>query len=287
MPTTAWIERSELLERLAAPVRDRWQSLVPPGPVKDALSGTWLGHVLHPVLTDLPIGFWTSACTVDVVATLTGDQRARELARTLVGLGVATAVPTAITGASDWADTRGPASRVGIAHALANTVALGCFTASWATRRRGRHGRGVAWGALGATAATVGGWLGGHMIGRLGVGVDQSLAPRPPAEWTVVANRAQVGDGPLRARAGDAPVLLLRPVADGDIVCLGAICPHRGAPMEDGELADGILTCPWHGSRFRAADGGLERGPSVAPLPHHDCRVVDDLVAVRDRAVLD
>src|SRR6185369_10409995 len=65
------------------------------GPVKDVLSGTWLDHPLHPMLTDLPIGFWTSAWVLDIV----GGERDRDAARTLIGAGVLCAVPAALSGA--------------------------------------------------------------------------------------------------------------------------------------------------------------------------------------------
>ena len=138
---------------------------------KQLLSGAWLGHRLHPALTDLPIGFWTSAWVLDIID-LAGGRRQRDAARTLVGWGVLSALPTAATGLSDLTDTEGTARRIGLVHAACNSTALVSYAASWLARRRGSHGRGVAWGMVGAAAATAGGWLGGHLVFARGTGVD-------------------------------------------------------------------------------------------------------------------
>jgi nitrite reductase/ring-hydroxylating ferredoxin subunit len=263
---------------IVEPVRRRVQSLLSTGPMKDALSGTWLGHTLHPMLTDLPIGFWTSAFVLDLL----GGRAARPAAQRLVALGVLTAVPAAATGASDWSDTGGEPARVGAVHAASNTVALACYGASWMSRRRGHHLRGVALGLLGAGAATVGGYLGGHLVSALGIGVDQTAFSGGSDDWVPVASDAVVHDQELtRARAGETAVMLVR--EEGDLICLGARCPHRGAPLEQGERSDGAVTCPWHGSQFSLRDGSLLRGPATTPLPTYECRVVDGVVEVRHR----
>ena len=267
----------ERLDELADPVADTVRHALDHQPVKDLLSGTWIGHPLHPLLTDLPIGFWTSAFTLDLV----GGRTARRAATHLVAWGVVSAVPTALSGAADWGDTTGPARRIGLVHAAANTTALACYAASWWARVRGRHARGVALGLAGATAATVGGYLGGHLLQSLGVGVDRTATVRPPSEWTRVAAPDEISDAPLRVLAGEAPVIVLR--HHGEVLALDARCPHRGAPMDEGEVRDGCITCPWHGSVFRVDDGALVQGPSTVDLPVYQCRITADAVEVRDR----
>ena len=120
------VERTEALDRPAATLRDVIAKFVEPGVVKDALSGTWLGHPLHPMLTDLPIGFWTNAFFFDLLPT----KSARRAADMMVALGVAAAIPAALTGASDFADTDERERRVGIVHAAANITATLLYTAS-------------------------------------------------------------------------------------------------------------------------------------------------------------
>jgi nitrite reductase/ring-hydroxylating ferredoxin subunit/uncharacterized membrane protein len=269
------VGRDARLDRLAGPVGDAVRQALGGQPAKDVLSGTWLGHPLHPVLTDLPIGFWTSAFTLDLV----GGRRSRRAATQLVAWGVLSAVPTAVTGAADWGDTTGPARRVGLVHATANSAAVACYAASWWSRVRGRHARGVALGLAGATAATVGAYLGGHLMANLNIGTNRSASPRPPAEWTRVAPADQVTETPRRVLAGEAPVVVLRD--HGVLRALDARCPHRGGPMDEGDVRDGCITCPWHGSVFRVDDGELVQGPATVDLPVYECRVLGDAVEVR------
>ncbi|MFD0327980.1 DUF2231 domain-containing protein [Streptacidiphilus monticola] len=106
--------------------------------VRNALSGTWLGHPLHPVLTDLPIGAWVMASVVDVA----GGRAGARTARRLVGVGLLAAVPTALSGASDWSSSYGAARRIGFVHAVANATASTLQAASWLARRRGGAGPG-------------------------------------------------------------------------------------------------------------------------------------------------
>jgi nitrite reductase/ring-hydroxylating ferredoxin subunit/uncharacterized membrane protein len=272
---TRSIETDERLDRVADPAATLVQRVVPPGVVKDALSGVWLGHPLHPMLTDLPIGFWTSAMAVDVFDGKAG----RDSARRLVGLGLLSAVPTAAAGASDWGDTTSDTRRVGLVHAVSNSTALALYFGSWRARRRGRHGWGVVLSFAGATAATVGGYLGGHLLENRGVGVDHTAFSTGPADWARVMDVDAVTNEPARVEAAETPVIVCR--HRGGLVALGAVCPHRGAPMEDAAIESDTITCPWHGSRFALPDGELLRGPATVRLPRYEARVRDGGVEVR------
>jgi uncharacterized membrane protein len=157
---TQQIEGAAVLDGLARALRPVAEAVVAEPVRRDVLQGKWLGHALHPLMTDLPIGFWTSANMLDVM----GGRSARPAARLLTGLGVASAVPTAVTGMAEFAGLRTQRDRrTGSLHAAGNVVALGCYTASWLARRRGRWGTGVALGLAGAGAATFSGLLGGHL----------------------------------------------------------------------------------------------------------------------------
>jgi len=113
------------------------------------------------------------------------------------------------------------------------------------------------------------------------VGVDHTTTARPPSEWTRVAAPDDVSETPLRALAGETPVIVLR--HRGTVVALDARCPHRGGPMDEGEVRDDCITCPWHGSVFRVDNGALVQGPSTVNLPSYQCRVTTDAVEVRAR----
>jgi uncharacterized membrane protein len=161
------LARAEGLDRVAAPVARAVDRARPPA-LADVPS--WIGQPLHPALTDLPIGFWTSSWVFDLI----GGPDRRAAAQTLVGLGVVSALPTVVTGLSDWAGTAGKARPIGFLHGSVNLVAVVCYGASWLARRRGRHAAGVALGMVGATAATLAAHFGGHLVYRLGVGVRNS-----------------------------------------------------------------------------------------------------------------
>jgi nitrite reductase/ring-hydroxylating ferredoxin subunit/uncharacterized membrane protein len=248
-----------------------------PGRAKDTLSGTWLGHPLHPVLTDVPIGAWTSVAALDVL----GGERARDGDDALVALGVLAAAPAMAAGLADWADTIGAERRVGFAHAAANTTALVMYIASWVARRTGRRGVGVALGLAGAATVAAGGYLGGHLSFASGVGVDNTAFQAPPDDWTPVGAEAQTAaDGrPQYSQAGDVGVLVSR--QEGRLCAIAATCTHAGGPLEDGTVREGQVVCPWHGSVFRLGDGHVVRGPATSAQPTFDVRVRDGQVEVR------
>jgi uncharacterized membrane protein len=158
VPWTERLERATGLDPLVRAFRPLADALVSSPEARSLLRGIPLGHALHPLLTDVPIGMWTSALTLDLV----GGAQSRTAARRLVGLGVLAALPTAVTGWAEWSGIAQREQRVGVVHALANVVALGSFAASWRARKRGRRGGATA--LVGASALGVGGYLGGHLV---------------------------------------------------------------------------------------------------------------------------
>jgi uncharacterized membrane protein len=155
------------------------------GTARELLSGRFLGHALHPMLTDLPIGFWTASFVLDLV----GGRDGRVWARRFIGLGLVSVPLTAMAGWSDWlaaGDAVEPEdsgdleamNRVGIVHAGLNGAAAATYFASYRARGKGRHARGVGLGLVGATLATAAAHLGGHLVLRLGVGTGDPAPPR-------------------------------------------------------------------------------------------------------------
>lgn len=143
-------------------------------PAWPALRGRWLGHALHPMLTDLPIGFWSSAVVLDAV----GGEASEAAADRLVALGAVAALPTAAAGLADWSEASLKARRQGLVHASANTAALVCFAFSLVARRSDR-GRGNRLALVGETFLLVGGYIGGHLAYAEGVAVDPRAAVEP------------------------------------------------------------------------------------------------------------
>lgn len=267
------------LDVVARPLAKKVVAVIPHGVVKDTLSGTWLGHPLHPMLTDLPIGCWTNAMALDLLA----GERAEPAAQFLVGMGVVTALPTAVAGLADWSDTLGEERRMGLVHAAGNVVALGCYALSWTARRGGNQRRGVALGLLGGAVATASAYLGGHLAWRQGVNVDRHAWDHPSDRWVDVAAESDLqGDGPLAVEAGDPiddTVLLVR--TGGAIRAISDVCGHAGGPLHEGDLEDGCVRCPWHGSVFRLEDGWVVHGPATGPQPRYDVRVAGGRISVR------
>ncbi len=91
-----------------------------------------------------------------------GGRRHARASRALVGAGVLSAVPTVITGLADLPALPAPKRRVAVVHAASNALATLLYLKSWSLRRRHRL-VGIGVGVLAATAATVGGYLGGWM----------------------------------------------------------------------------------------------------------------------------
>jgi nitrite reductase/ring-hydroxylating ferredoxin subunit/uncharacterized membrane protein len=273
------LERAASLDPPARAVGKYVRSLLGRGTLKDALSGTWLGHPLHPVLTDVPVGTWTSATILDVA----GGDDAGPAADRLILIGIAAAIPTAVSGWSDWADSE-PTSdgvrRIGMVHAVSNVAALSLYAASLVARARGRRGRGVALGLAGAGALATGGMLGGDLAYAKGVGVDRAAFLRPIEDWTAVAGTGDVREGtPRRAEADGQAVVLVRRA--GRVHALADRCVHRGGSLHEGELVDGCIECPLHGSRFHLDDGSVERGPAAYPQPVFEVREIEDRVEIR------
>ncbi|MCU1460672.1 MAG: iron-sulfur protein [Acidimicrobiales bacterium] len=273
------IERLRVIDRVAAPLADAAHRALPPGTVaKDALSGTWLGHPLHPLLTDIPIGCFTSASIVDVV----GGRRGRRSADRLLALGLLSAVPTAAAGLADWSETTGETRRLGVVHALANTVGLGFYAKSYWSRKRGQRARGVAQALIGMGAMTAGGYLGAHLTFTKGIGVNATFREHGPHDWVTVLAASGLPEDRLVRVEADGVALVLRRRGDR-VDALSATCTHAGGPLDEGELVDGCVRCPWHGSMFRLATGEVVHGPATAPEPAYDARLVSDKVEVRRR----
>jgi uncharacterized membrane protein len=172
-----WVRQIEASPALDG-VTDRMAPLA--GKVSDGgagalLRGQWLGHALHPLLTDLPLGCWLSASLLDVV----GGRRAREAAQRLVGLGLLATPATALAGLADWNTIDdGHVRRVGTAHAIGNGVVAAAYLLSWRSRRKGHHLRGAVLGLTGGTLAIATGYLGGHLSFARGAGVgDRGIGP--------------------------------------------------------------------------------------------------------------
>jgi nitrite reductase/ring-hydroxylating ferredoxin subunit/uncharacterized membrane protein len=270
------------LDRIAEPLSRAIHGVYAAGgPVgeqaKNAVHGVWLAHPLHPVFTDVPIGAWTTALALDAAAN--GDKGMRRAATFAIGVGLAGALGAAVTGLTDWSETQGESRRTGLVHGLLNIAATSLMAAAFVNRRRNarNRGRALAWSgyAVGVAAA----YLGGDLVYAQRVGVNHADVELPE-DFTPAAESKGLGENSMmRARAGDADVLLVR---QHDRVCgLVHACAHLGGPLSEGTLKDGSVVCPWHGSEFALDDGRVLDGPSTHNQPCLTVRERDGKIEVK------
>jgi len=272
------LESVESLDPVALRIAEAVRKAVPVGARRDVLSGTWLGHALHPPLTDVVVGSFTSATLLDLLG---GDDDGHAAER-LIAVGLVASAPTVASGLTDWAlsvlgDRR--TRPVGLMHAAANLTASSLYLASLAARRRGARGRGKLFAAAGGAVLAAGGYLGGHLSFTRGVGVNETIFDEGPTEWTPVDSGELVDEKPNGVLAGDTPVLLFR--HRGHLHAIHDRCSHRGCPLSGGEIDGHTVTCPCHGSRFSLLDGSVERGPASAPQPAFDVREHEGRIEVK------
>jgi nitrite reductase/ring-hydroxylating ferredoxin subunit/uncharacterized membrane protein len=271
MQAISRLEQESRLDRVVS-AGQRAARLIRPGKLRDVLHGVWLGHPLHPMLVQVPAGAWLSASILDLAR---GDERT---ARLLVGTGLIAAAPAALAGTADWSEQHEQQMRVGIVHAAGNVVALGLYGASLASRDP-RLSRALRLAGLAAVSAS--GLLGGHISFRLAGGANHAEEVPHLVEpgWQYLMTAADLPEGkPVHQMLGEVPVVAIR--TNGAVRVLADRCSHMSGPLSGGELADGCLTCPWHGSVFRIADGSVARGPATAPQPAFEAREAGGAIQV-------
>jgi nitrite reductase/ring-hydroxylating ferredoxin subunit/uncharacterized membrane protein len=255
-------------------------------PIKTLLNGTWLGHPLHPLLTDAAVGGATLAAVLDVVwlavpAARVWAPRGAEAAVIFAALGFIAAF---FTGWTDWSDTYGTERSTGLWHGLLNSAALVLYIISAIVRLGTGDGQSVAGavlGFLGFATVAVAAYLGGHMVFKYGTNVNHTAWEHGTDDFESVGPLDQITDNALsRVVVGGVPVVLLR---QGEkLAALPATCTHAGGPLDEGELLPGnVVKCPWHGSRFRMDTGHVVDGPATMPEPRYLVRVRDGQVELK------
>lgn len=268
------------LDRVARPLRAAAGVVLRPRGLRELLQGVPIGHALHPLLVQVPVGAWTSAPVLDLMP---GQRRAADV---LISVGWLGALPAATAGWADWSAQRPEHQRVGLVHVTANVLALGLYAGSLVARARGRRLLGRTLSYSGYAVAGASAYIGGHLVYRQAAAVNHaaSVPYLAPGDWSAAGPLSDVPDGRPVARMVDGiPVCLYR---DGEhLYALADRCSHLAGPLHDGDVADGAVTCPWHGSTFDLADGRRRGGPATAPQPSFDTRVRDGQVEVRYRSV--
>ena len=237
-------------------------------PIQNFLNGTWLGHPVHVAAVDVPVG----ALTVSIVADLISQHQAADIAMVIGVLGM---VGAAVTGLADYTEVDGNARNRATVHGTIMVVTFVLYLISLAIRAGNPPDRLpavvialVAYGLL-----ALGAEIGGDLVFLIGTHVDRHAWRGSGGKW-IGLDLGGLEDipegGPTKLRAGINDLAVIR---NGDsILAVHAQCAHAGGPLPDGELVDGQIQCPWHGSRFRLTDGHVTRGPAMYDQPAYEVR---------------
>ena len=242
--------------------------------VRDLLNGRWLGHPLHAVLTDAPIGILFLVIVFDVFAL-------PEAALVALALGILAMLAAAFAGFADYADTDGRARDRATLHSTIMIVGLLVYVVSFVLRT----GKGdvsslaVVTSILGFLILSAGAYVGGDVVYMLGNMVNRHAFRGAGAKW-IALEPAEVGDDgtipegrPIKAKLGINQLVLVR---QGEkVLALHDTCAHAGGPLNEGKLVDGQIECPWHASRYELATGHVRQGPSVYDQPAYEVRPKD------------
>ena len=250
-------------------------------PVKTFVHGTWLGHPLHPVITDVPLGAWTLAVLFDIIYIFDRTPTWTTAADLTIFVGILGALGAAVTGFTDWNETIDRERRVGIAHGLINTLVLVIFVIALLIGvTGGSRGVAIVLALIGYGLVLSAAYLGGEMVFSIGTGVNHHAWQQVPEKFTRVMLEGQLHDGILvRGMAGDTPILLYK---KGDQVCaISETCSHAGGPLAEGEIVGNQVQCPWHASRFDLCTGRVRGGPATISQVRYETRVQNGQIEVR------
>jgi len=248
----------------------RWLSAIfhPIRPIQHFLNGTWLGHPVHAMVTDVPVG----ALTVSIVADLISQHVVADVAMVL---GVLAMVAAAVTGLADYTEVDGNARNRATVHGTTMVITLVLYLVSLAIRAGNPPDRlpAVAIALIAYLLLALGAAIGGDLVYLIGTHVDRHAWRGAGAKW-ISLDLGALPDipegGPTKLRAGINDLAVVR--AGDQVLAVHAQCAHAGGPLPDGTVVDGQIQCPWHGSRFRLADGHVSRGPAMYDQPAYVVR---------------
>ena len=246
----------------------------------DMLHGKQLRHPLHPLLTDVTIGSWTLGTLFDVLSFITFSRTSRKAANRLIMLGTVTAIPTALTGLTDYSTIKKGAVSYGAVHGIMNAIAFFLFFRSVRARLGGNTLRASFYSFIGLGFATVSAWLGGDLVYRHKVGVNHAEDGGEFEDWTAVLAEDELAHGERKRVDYDgAPILVFR--EGQSVYAIGAVCSHAGGPLEEGTIDNLCVLCPWHDSVFDLTDGHVVHGPATFDVADYNARIHNGQIEVR------
>lgn len=250
--------------------------------LKNFLHGKWLGHPLHPILTDVPIGAWTTAAVLDTME-LAGNQKYKSGSDAAVTIGLVGAAGAAVTGLTDWTGTTQIERKAGLAHAILNVGATALYLTSAILRKNERSRKtAISLSMLGYAITSLSAYIGGSLVYNQQMGVNHAAAPEGfPHDFTAVCGENELEENQLKCvKADKINVLLWK--KNGQISAIVNTCSHMGGPLDEGKVVDECnVQCPWHGSIFSLKDGSVVDGPATEPQPAFEVRIKDGQIEVK------
>ena len=281
------VDALPFLDEISDAVQPEVQKAVNAGgtTARNVLDGVWLEAPLHPVLTDVPIGSWTAALVFDGLDLATGKRSVRHAADASLVFGTLGALGAAATGLSDWRYLSGGSRRMGVAHALLNSIGLTLSVVSLVQRATGRRNAGRLVFLTGYSISGMAAHLGGELSYHYGLRVDRNVFEKAgPDEFVAVLEEAELpADGMRRVEVEGVGVLLSRS-SSGEVCAIAATCNHFSGPLEQGERDGDTVVCPLHSSRFDLCSGEVIDGPAVFPQSHYETRLREGKIEVKAAA---
>jgi nitrite reductase/ring-hydroxylating ferredoxin subunit/uncharacterized membrane protein len=243
--------------------------------LRSFLHGTWLGHALHPVLTDLPVGALTVALILDLLGIYDGANVA-----TLVGfIGLLLA---ALTGLGDLSETDGKARQYGGVHASIMLIGAAFYVFSLVIRwgyAPGDPVQATVLAGVGYLFVVLGAYVGGELVFAFGNMVDRHAWRSGGTKWAALDVTEVPERQPIKAKAGAQSIVLVR--VGETIHALHDTCSHAGCSLSEGTLVGDTVQCGCHGSRFKLADGSVVVGPATYDQPAYEVRRAEGKLEVR------
>ena len=284
-----------MIERWARPLSGLWngiagvsnavyRALGTPGKLfQDFLNGSWLGHPVHAVITDVVVGGATIAVVLDMLRFFLGVGGLEDALTWSIGLVCLAGVAAIVTGLTDFKDTAtGDERNVTGLHGTINIIGIVLFALSFFLRLGGAHDTGFWVFLLGYLVISVGAYIGGHVVFKYGYMVNRSAFARgkKAAEYTPVLAAAELPEAtPTKAAFGATTLVLVR---RGDVVsALKESCSHAGGPLSEGALHGDTIVCPWHHSAFRLSDGRVHHGPATSRQVAYRARINEGQVEIQ------
>jgi nitrite reductase/ring-hydroxylating ferredoxin subunit/uncharacterized membrane protein len=281
------VEALPFLDDIAGEVQPKVQEVVAAGgtTARNVLDGVWLEAPLHPALTDVPVGAWTAALVFDGLDVATGKEPIRHAADASLVLGTLGAFGASVTGLSDWRYLSGGSRRMGVAHALLNTIGLILSIVSLILRASGRRNAGRLTFITGYSISGMAAHLGGELSYHYGLRVDRNVFEEAgPDEFVPVLDESELAQNDLRRVEVEGVGVLLSRSSAGEVCAIAATCNHFSGPLEAGDRQGDTVVCPLHNSRFDLCSGKVIDGPAVFPQSRYDTRVRNGSIEIKAAA---